>query len=240
MTPIEPRAWDALLVVALTVGLPFFTLFVTLPRLLALPRPELEQRRPALYVEAMFTQWLFAGAGLHLLLRGYAPRDFGLEPPQGNGLWYGAALLGGLCLVIALQQRQLRADPTGGEKVRTALSRVEWILPRTPSQRRRWWLVSLHAGWGEELLYRGYVFGLLLHFVPVWAAALASSALFGFAHIYQGLRGIVLTTVLGGVFFGLYWASGSLWVPILAHALYDIHAGELGYWAYRERRSDNS
>jgi hypothetical protein len=46
---------------------------------------------------------------------------------------------------------------------------------------------------------------------------------------------------MGGVFMGLYLVSGSLVVPMLAHALYDIHAGELGYWAYANDagRDDN-
>lgn len=240
MTPIEPRLWDMLFIAVPAAVLPLFTVLVTLPRLLALPRHEIEKRRPGLYLEAMVLQWLFAAAALHLLLRGYTPAQIGLAPPTGDGLVHGALLLAGLVVFLVLQQLQVRRHPRGRENVRLALRRVEWLLPATPGQRRAWWLVSLHAGWGEELFYRGYLFGLLLYFLPLWAAAMLSTLLFGFAHLYQGARGIVLTAILGGVFFGLYWVSGSLWVPIIAHALYDIHAGELGHWACRdEPRTDH-
>lgn len=238
MTPIDPTIWDFVIVATLAAALPAFTAFYTLPRLLRLPRATIETIRSRVYVQSLVTQWLFAGAALQLvLLRGYTWADIGLALPTGNGLLIGAGIIGGLAALLAIQHIRLRRKPEGRALVRHALQRVEWILPRTQPQRRLWWVVSAHAGWGEELMYRGFVFALLASMLPVWAAAGASCILFGLAHAYQGVRGVVLTSVLGGAFVGTYLLTGSLWVPIAAHALYDIHAGELGFWAFA--RSDD-
>ena len=56
-----------------------------------------------------------------------------------------------------------------------------------------------------------------------WAAsALASSALFGAAHLYQGASGVMATGLSGLVFASVYLASGrNLWACILAHGVLD-------------------
>lgn len=239
MTPIDPIFWDYVIVAALAAAMPAFTAFYTLPRLLRLPRATIETIRSRVYVQSLVTQWLFAGAALQLvLLRGYTWADIGLAPPSGNGLLIGAAILAGLVALLVVQHIRLRRNADGRALVRRTLQRVEWILPRTRSQRCLWWVVSAHAGWGEELMYRGFVLALLASLLPLWAAAGASCILFGLAHAYQGVRGVVLTSVLGSAFVGMYLVTGSLWVPIAAHALYDIHAGELGFWAFARRDDD--
>ena len=57
---------------------------------------------------------------------------------------------------------------------------------------------------------------------PLWVAVLASSLLFGWAHIYQGYAGVARVTVIGLVMAGVYLLSGSIWVPVAVHALADI------------------
>jgi len=54
---------------------------------------------------------------------------------------------------------------------------------------------------------------------------LLSSVFFGLGHAYQGMAGVVLTTI-AGIFFGLiYLVCGkNLWVPILVHGLYNTSA----------------
>lgn len=81
-------------------------------------------------------------------------------------------------------------------------------------------LVSLSAGFGEELFFRGLLqteFGLLI-------SSLAFCFLhFGFAIVrYRFIAGIYL---LIGFYFGLICqTSHSLWPPIITHALYDFLA----------------
>jgi uncharacterized protein len=89
-----------------------------------------------------------------------------------------------------------------------------------------WTLAAL----GEELAYRGYLLNRVAELAgggrTAWLASLCGVAvLFGLGHLYQGLTGVVDSTVSGLVFGGLYLASGrNLWVPILTHGLTDTIA----------------
>jgi hypothetical protein len=65
------------------------------------------------------------------------------------------------------------------------------------------------------------------------AAAIVSSLLFGVGHAYQGVRGILLTTVVAGFLAAVYWITRSLFAGMLIHALMDLHAGYLSQLAYR-------
>jgi uncharacterized protein len=48
-------------------------------------------------------------------------------------------------------------------------------------------------------------------------------ALFGFAqHIYQGLKGIVGTAILGLLFSAVFVVTGNLLVPMILHFLIDL------------------
>lgn len=76
------------------------------------------------------------------------------------------------------------------------------------------------AAVGEELLFRGIGQRLLIKmFKSPWAGIIVSAILFSALHMqfYGFLPRFVL-----GVFLGaMYWYSGSLWVAILAHFVYD-------------------
>lgn len=67
----------------------------------------------------------------------------------------------------------------------------------------------------EETLFRGYLFGKLLKFVPAWAAILATSLLF--AAIHGAWNVAVDTFALSVVLCLLRLSTGSLWAPILLH-----------------------
>ena len=98
-------------------------------------------------------------------------------------------------------------------------------------------LVSLMAGLCEELLFRGVIQGGLAQLIgPWWALALAS-LLFGLAHALS--KAYFVVTTLAGLYFGwLYLWTGSLMVPIIAHALYDWAA--LEYYLKEHRRGESN
>jgi len=103
---------------------------------------------------------------------------------------------------------------------------------------------TVFAGIGEEILFRGFLFGLLFTqfgwgFIP---AACIASFFFGLGHIYQGheigaVLGIFLITAIGSAWFSwLYieWRQ-NLWIPIFMHtlmnlswAMFDIGENALG------------
>ena len=69
----------------------------------------------------------------------------------------------------------------------------------------------------EEILFRGYLFGKLRKYVPVWGAVLITSLLFAIVHFQWnvGLDVFALSIVL----CLLRVVSGSLWPSILLHML---------------------
>jgi membrane protease YdiL (CAAX protease family) len=94
----------------------------------------------------------------------------------------------------------------------------------------RWWqlaAVSIAAGWGEELLFRGLIQAGLANMIPSdyapWIALAIASAIFGVFH-YLNATYAVLATIAGLYFGWLMIATESLWPPIVAHALYDFVA----------------
>ena len=72
----------------------------------------------------------------------------------------------------------------------------------------------------EELLCRGIIFNRLSSWMPVWAAVLISSALFGVIHmnLFQGMYAFLI----GAVFCLLYVRYRNLWVPIIGHMAFNL------------------
>jgi len=86
------------------------------------------------------------------------------------------------------------------------------------------------AGFGEEMVFRGYLFERIgkRYGTGVGAKAFAvalTSLFFGVAHYRgQGLAGAEQATVTGLVFGTIYAASGRIWLPMIAHAAFDLTA----------------
>jgi uncharacterized protein len=81
-------------------------------------------------------------------------------------------------------------------------------------------LIAGTAGVGEELLFRGMAQRLLTKmFKSPWAGILIAAFLFSAMHMqfYGFLPRFLLGILLGAA----YWYSGSLWVSMLAHFVYD-------------------
>ena len=78
----------------------------------------------------------------------------------------------------------------------------------------------------EEVLYRGMMFAALRKRLPVWPAAGISGLLFGITHFETTLEGYLLVllvvTPLGMFLALLYEWRRTLFVPILAHAVFNL------------------
>lgn len=92
------------------------------------------------------------------------------------------------------------------------------------------------AGFGEETVFRGYLFerfGKLLG--PGLGArisiVLLTSAWFGLAHYpVQGLAGAEQATIVGLAFGTIFAVTGRIWLPMCAHAAFDLTAYAIIYW----------
>ncbi len=99
------------------------------------------------------------------------------------------------------------------------------MLPHTRRDLRHFIGVSLTAGIVEEIVYRGFVLWYLGLFMPLWAAVVVSSVAFGLGHSYQGAMGALRCGLIGLAFAVFYVVTGSIWLPIIAHAILDILQG---------------
>lgn len=134
------------------------------------------------------------------------------------GLFLGA-LAGGLVMGLLLP-RLLRRR---GKPRAVQAGDIAALMPRNGAETVWTALLSVNAGIGEELYFR-----LLL---PLLLVSLGSGALlafilagliFGAVHFYQGIAGIVATTILGGLLAALYLWTGNVWIAVAAHALLDL------------------
>jgi membrane protease YdiL (CAAX protease family) len=84
-------------------------------------------------------------------------------------------------------------------------------------------VISLLAGVGEELLFRGLIQEALALRVGPWGALAGGALLFGLMHAMTAAY-LVLATFAGAYLGWAYLASGNLLVPVVAHGLYDFVA----------------
>lgn len=88
--------------------------------------------------------------------------------------------------------------------------------------------MSVGAGVAEEFLFRGVLIGLFLTVVPVWVLLPLNALLFMLVHIpqYRGrpmLHGFIF--IIGLFLAYLFYATGSLIAPIIAHFIYNYIVG---------------
>lgn len=150
------------------------------------------------------------------------PRELGIDvSPRGAMLVLGAMLVGALIPVL-LSRRKGSAEPS----MPAQLGAIDFFLPRGRSERAWFAAMCVTVGVCEEIIFRGFLVRFLAAGPPLalgMAGGIAVSALiFGIDHGYQGITGIVSTGVLALVFTALFVITGSLWIPMLVHALLDL------------------
>jgi len=97
------------------------------------------------------------------------------------------------------------------------------------------------AGFGEETVFRGYMFERLGKLLGsgLWARTLIvllTSAWFGLAHYsVQGVAGVEQATIVGLVFGTIMTMTGRLMGLMIAHAAFDLTALALIYWDLESR-----
>ena len=183
--------------------------------------------RRAEYGSTMLMLWTFAAlAAAAALERGRSAAELRLLPPTGVGLALGILAVALVLVLLALQSRVGRSA-AGRAAVRRQLEPLVWFLPHDAADRALFRPLSVTAGICEEWLCRGYLLAVLTPPCGIFGAVAISSALFGLAHGYQGLLGVVRTGLVGLLLAGVVWATGSLWPTILIHAVADWMQGDL-------------
>ena len=103
---------------------------------------------------------------------------------------------------------------------------LPWIL----------YAVTIGAGFGEETVFRGYMFERLgkLFGAGAWVTpviVVVSAAWFGLIHYpVQGIAGVQQATIFGLVFGTVFALTGQIWMLMIAHAAFDLTAVAIIYW----------
>ena len=91
-------------------------------------------------------------------------------------------------------------------------------------------LMQLVNAFGEELLFRGVIFALLVRLAP-WKSILLSGVLFGAMHLIHGVMDgdwaaathqAMVTSVAGLMFAAVRHRTGSLWCAVALHMLLNL------------------
>ena len=141
------------------------------------------------------------------------------------GIAFGVALK---LLMKAIVMPLLGADPIN--------QAYHYLAGNTAALPGMLYAVIIGAGFGEETVFRGYLFerlGKLFGARPGARVAivLLAAALFGLAHYPdQGLPGVEQATIVGLVFGTIFAVTGRLWMLMCAHAAFDVTAVALIYW----------
>jgi len=158
--------------------------------------------------------------------------------------WWAAGLFGGDRRAVL----QLSSDPPGRGDIAIALAGLALVIgaynlvvyllrpdlfmadvaPFLPMlQSPMWPVTALAVGIGapisEELLFRGFVLSALARWRGgFWPAALITNVAWTSFHLGYSVAGLI-EVFLGGLFFSwLLWRTGSLWLPLICHAVTNI------------------
>lgn len=100
------------------------------------------------------------------------------------------------------------------------------LAPITGIEMLLFLILSISAGICEELVFRGYLqqqFARMSH--RIWVGIALSAVVFGCAHGYEGVAGVLLITVYGAMFGVLAHLRQRLRTGMIAHAWHDAISG---------------
>jgi membrane protease YdiL (CAAX protease family) len=123
----------------------------------------------------------------------------------------------------------------GGPPVNQA---YHWVTGNTAALPAMIFLMIVVAGFGEETLYRGWMFERLgkLFGSRGWAKALIvvlTTVLFALPHyLDQGIPGVEQALITGSVFGTIFALTGRIFVLMVAHAAFDLMALAMIYWNF--------
>lgn len=207
---------------------PLYTWFVALCAMATIFRKALSRPKPSVVAQnwsvivPSLVGSLVLLIGWHWMGRPYAALGLGLPIGKAGlfGLLFDVALLGLFVYLLFFRAispariAELR-EPSPGRDT----------LPETAGALALYSIAGVAAAICEELLFRGFLFWLLTPVIGVWGALLASSALFGLGHAYQGTSGIIRTTFIGLALGTGYALTHSLWWLMVMHVIVNLYTG---------------
>ncbi|MBB3033940.1 CPBP family intramembrane glutamic endopeptidase [Alteriqipengyuania lutimaris] len=179
-------------------------------------------------VAALLVARLWLGAD------GCVRQAWSIRPPVNMGRTLALAALGTGAIIALFALGAIAIDALGLPPIDVSL--ILDYVTESPLSFALWIVLVawFAAGFGEELLYRGFLMDRLMRLRGMrgrkWPAAIIQAALFGLPHLYQGWGGVLVTASIGLFLAWLRFANrGNLWACILAHAAVDTIMLSLAY-----------
>jgi membrane protease YdiL (CAAX protease family) len=158
-------------------------------------------------------------------------REIGYVRPKS---WIGALLVGIIFgVAFKLVMKAIVMPPLGAPAINPA---YHYLAGNTAAIPAALYFMIIGAGFGEETIFRGWMFerfGKL--FGPGgWAKVLIvliTSVWFGLEHYaVQGLPGVEQSTIMGLIFGTIMVITGRIFMLMVAHAAFDLTALAIIYW----------
>ncbi|MBT1451305.1 CPBP family intramembrane metalloprotease [Glaciecola sp. XM2] len=184
------------------------------------------------YKEAMVFMWIPTVLLMLLLLIGtILPSALGLTWHNSWRSWGGVALALGVIGYFTYSVYSLGQSAEKRHAYRKAIAgNHDWMMPSNTSELRWFTLgLSVSAGICEELLFRGFLIGVLSQEIGIVTSVTVSSVLFGMCHLYQGWKNVLRTALVGLVLALIFVFTEVLWVVIALHIAVDVYGGIVGY-----------
>jgi membrane protease YdiL (CAAX protease family) len=163
-------------------------------------------------------------------------REIGYVRPKS---WVGTALIGIVFgCAFKLLMKIIVMPLLGADPINQAFHFLAGNRAALPGML---YAVTIGAGFGEETMFRGYLFE---RFGKLFGQSLASKTLtvlitsvwFGLAHYsLQGVAGTEQAAIVGLVFGTIFAITGRIWMLMVAHASFDLTAVAIIYWDLETR-----
>lgn len=190
--------------------------------------------RKSLWLRGALLMWAASSLILWLwVATGVPMSSVGFAIPEDLRLWVPLAATAAFVALQSFSAIKLARLRVSSQKLRAQLGAVAVISPHTAAELPAFFGVSLTAGFCEELLFRGFLIWILQPLVGMPVAAVLAALLFGAAHAYQGLAGIIRTGLFGLVFTAIVLLTRSLWPAIVLHTVVDAMGGVLAWLVLR-------
>lgn len=224
----SPTFWDFLLLGAIVASIPVDPLVSARLRAAIASGKNPRARLTAVWFTAG-TTWLLTFAILALWIHFARPWSaLWLGKPNTWRLAAGLLLAGAHLWYVSRARSRMLSKPERFPRYRELFDSVSHLLPQTAAERSVFPLVAVTAGFGEELITRGFIFSLFTSMFGLGIGAVVNVAIFGLGHAYQGRAGIIRTAGFAAVATLIVVATGSLWPVILIHTFQDLVMGDVG------------
>lgn len=173
--------------------------------------------------------WFFSGRPLY---------EIGFEFPQFNGsLWLILTI--GFIIIYGLDAWNEVRTEAKREATKEHLKENVPFLPTTNLELQHFAILSLTAGFCEEVIFRGYFIQYFLSFTGIsplgqFIAIALPGVIFALSHLYQGWKAVAKIMVLAIIFGYIFLETQSIWIVVILHFLVDFVGGYMAMKLLKE------